>query len=137
MTLIVDSSFLVALYNAEDAFHRQVMRFVDQNSEEWIVSDVVLPETCYLFRRDFGYYGVQRFLENFARLDAQLESLVKGDLDRVRDIAYIYADAQFDVVDCCIMAIAERLDITRIATFDRRDFSIFQPSHCDYLELLP
>ena len=35
------------------------------------------------------------------------------------------------------MAIAERLNITRIATFDRRDFSIFQPSHCDYLELLP
>ena len=137
MTVIVDSSLLVALYNAEDAFHRQAMRFVDQNTEEWIVSDVVLPETCYLFRRDFGYFGVQTFLGNFARLNAQLESLAKEDLDRVRDIANTYADAQFDVVDCCIMAIAERLNVTRIATFDRRDFSIFQPRHCEYLELLP
>ncbi len=48
MTLIVDSSFLVALYNVEDAFHRQALRFGDQNTELWVVPDVVLPETCYL-----------------------------------------------------------------------------------------
>ena len=137
MTLIIDSSFLVALYNVEDAFHRQASSFGDLNTEHWLVPDVVLPETCYLFRRDFGYYGVQRFLEYFARLTAQLESLVKDDLDRVRGIANTYADAEFDIVDCAIMAIAERLNITRVATFDRRDFSIFQPRHCDYLELLP
>ena len=35
------------------------------------------------------------------------------------------------------MTIAERLGVTRIATFDRRDFSIFRPRHCDYLDLLP
>ena len=137
MTLIVDSSFLVALYNVKDASHRRALRFGDQNTEMWVVPDVVLPETCYLFRRDFGYFGVQRFLEYFARLNAQLESLVKEDLDRVRVIANTYADAELDIVDCCIMAIAERMKIVRVATFDRRDFSIFQPSHCDYLEVLP
>ena len=136
MTFIIDSSFLVALYNAEDAFHRQALHLGDQNTELWVVSDVVLPETCYLFKRDFGYFGVQRFLEYFARVNAQLESLSKDDLDRVRDIANTYADAEFDIVDCCIMAIAERLNITRIATLDRRDFSIFQPRHCEFLELL-
>jgi hypothetical protein len=35
------------------------------------------------------------------------------------------------------MAQAERLNIARIATFDRRDFSVFRPKHCEYLELLP
>ena len=48
-----------------------------------------------------------------------------------------YADARFDFVDCCIMALVERLDITQICTFDRRDFGIFRPAHCEYLELLP
>jgi len=48
-----------------------------------------------------------------------------------------YSDAQFDFVDVSIMALAERLHITRICSLDRRDFSIFRPSHCDYLELLP
>ena len=35
------------------------------------------------------------------------------------------------------MAQAERLNITHVATFDHRDFEIFRPTHCDYLELLP
>ena len=60
-----------------------------------------------------------------------------GDLGRARDILIAYDQAEFDIVDCCIMAIAERLNITRIATFDRRDFSIYQPRHCEFLELLP
>jgi len=48
-----------------------------------------------------------------------------------------YADAGFDFVDCCIMALAERLQITPIYTFDHRDFAIFRRQHCPYLELLP
>ncbi len=35
------------------------------------------------------------------------------------------------------MAMTEGLNVTEICTFDRRDFSIFRPTHCDYLELLP
>ena len=64
-------------------------------------------------------------------------SIELDDLNRVREIAIAYADAEFDIVDCCIMAIAERLNVTHIATFDRRDFSVFRPRHCEYLELLP
>lgn len=48
-----------------------------------------------------------------------------------------YRDAELDFVDCCLTALAERLNITRICTFDRRDFSIIRPKHTDYLELLP
>jgi predicted nucleic acid-binding protein len=48
-----------------------------------------------------------------------------------------YQDAVFDFTDVAIMALAERLSITRVCTFDHRDFSIFHPLHCDYLELLP
>jgi hypothetical protein len=35
------------------------------------------------------------------------------------------------------MALSERLNITQIYTFDRRDFTVFRPKHCDYLELMP
>jgi predicted nucleic acid-binding protein len=48
-----------------------------------------------------------------------------------------YATAEFDLVDACIMALSERHEIKQICTFDRRDFSIFRPKHCEYLELLP
>ena len=48
-----------------------------------------------------------------------------------------YKDAEFDFVDCCLMAIAERLNIEDICTFDRRDFAIFRPKHCENFTLLP
>jgi len=48
-----------------------------------------------------------------------------------------YASANLDFVDCCIMALSERLNIVQVGTLDRRDFSIFRPKHVDYLEILP
>ncbi len=48
-----------------------------------------------------------------------------------------YQDAAFDFTDAAIMALTERLNIKRGCTFDRRDFSVFRPLHCEYLELLP
>jgi hypothetical protein len=40
-------------------------------------------------------------------------------------------------VDALIVAMAERLKITRLLTLDRRDFQIIRPKHCDSFELLP
>ncbi len=137
MTLIADSNFVYALYNTNDTHHRHALDFLSQITEVMLVPDLVLPEVCYLITRDLGHGGIQKFLEYFSQLDAPLEPIDMEDLRRARDILVAYADARFDIVDCRIMAIAERLDITRIATFDRRDFGMFQPSHCEYLELLP
>ena len=137
MTFIADSNFVYALYNANDIHHQDGMSLLSQNTEVMLVPDVVLPEVSYLIARDIGHSGMQTFLEHFMQLDVQLEAVGMEDLARVRDIVSAYADARFDIVDCCIMAIAERLNVTRIATFDRRDFSIYKPRHCDYLELLP
>lgn len=47
------------------------------------------------------------------------------------------AEARFDFVDCCLMALCGRLTITRLCTFDRRDFGIFRPNHAESLTLLP
>jgi predicted nucleic acid-binding protein len=48
-----------------------------------------------------------------------------------------YADNKLDFTDAAIVAISERLAITRVYTLDRRDFSVIRPKHCDYFELLP
>ena len=36
-----------------------------------------------------------------------------------------------------VVAIAERLGVTQVATLDRRDFSVVRPRHTDAFELLP
>jgi uncharacterized protein len=66
-----------------------------------------------------------------------IEALTDKDMIRMRQIMNKYKDNQFDFVDTAIMALAERLNITQIMTFDRRDFGAFRPAHCDYFTLLP
>ncbi|MDJ1182374.1 hypothetical protein PMH09_04135 [Roseofilum sp. BLCC_M143] len=44
---------------------------------------------------------------------------------------------RLDFVDASIAAVAERINVTRILTLDRRDFTILRPRHCDYFEILP
>ncbi len=135
--VITDSGFVYAVYNLKDAYHQEAMRFMVTRSENLLVPDVVLPEVCYLVTRDLGYPGLRTFLAYFTQLILRLEPIVMDDIGRVREIVGRYQDARFDIVDCCIMAMAERLNINRIATFDRRDSSIFKLRHCQYLDLLP
>lgn len=63
MTLIADSNFVYALYNANDIHHQAGMSLLSQNTEVMLVPDVVLPEVGYLIARDIGHSGMQTFLE--------------------------------------------------------------------------
>ena len=83
-------------------------------------------------------YG--RAVETFALMQTpafQIVDISPVDRARMSEIMRQYQDAELDIADMAQLALAERLNITRIYTFDRRDFSIFRPTHCDYLELLP
>ncbi len=80
---------------------------------------------------------MRKFIANLIVSGVQIESIKAIDLERVNQILKLYADSQLDFVDAVIVAIAERLRITRVLTLDRRDFSIMRPRHCDYFEILP
>lgn len=40
-------------------------------------------------------------------------------------------------MDARIVAIAERLNVTTIATMNHRDFTVVRPAHCEAFELIP
>lgn len=80
---------------------------------------------------------MRRFVSKMTPDAVQVESVTTEDLARTHEILEQYADSQLDFTDAAIVAIAERLAITRVYTLDRRDFSIIRPSHCDYFELFP
>ncbi len=63
--------------------------------------------------------------------------LTAVDLRRAREVMARYADARLDFADASLVAVAERLKLVKIATVDRRDFSLVQPAHCKHFDLLP
>ncbi|WP_211265622.1 PIN domain-containing protein [Actinacidiphila oryziradicis] len=48
-----------------------------------------------------------------------------------------YADFPLGGVDASVIAVAERFRVDRVATLDRRHFSVVKPSHVPALTLLP
>ncbi len=135
--ILVDSSFLVAFYDRDSNRNQEVSQVARTFREQFLIPQVVLTEVVYLLKRDYGGRSAARFLGEFARTQPDLQDITIVDLKRAAEIMEQYANADFDFVDCCIMALAERLDITEICTLDQRDFSIFRPTHADYLEILP
>jgi predicted nucleic acid-binding protein len=134
---LADTSFLYAVFDKRDSRHALTRTILDASEIQLIIPDVVLGETMYLQKARIGIHGVAISLEGLIAAQIPLQAISYVDLARIREVTETYADAKFDFVDCCIMALSERLNITKICTFDHRDFSIFRPRHCAYLELLP
>ncbi len=137
MTAILDTSFLFALTDLSDRNHNRVLSVAQNINELLVLPTVVLPEVCYLIASRLGHRAMRQFLSNLLDNNIQFESLTPDNLKRVNEILEQYADNQLDFVDAAIVTIAERSNITRILTLDRRDFSLFRPKHCGYFELLP
>jgi len=137
MTALIDTSFLVALTNRNDRNHTRVLTISQTISDVLVLPTVVLPEACYLIASRLGHSTMRRFLIELTASVTKLEAVTSADLQRVNEILDQYADSQLDFVDATIIAIAERENITRIFTLDRRDFTLIRPRHCDYFEILP
>jgi uncharacterized protein len=60
-----------------------------------------------------------------------------GDWLRIAELVATYGDLPLGTVDASVVAAAERLDITDIATVDRRHFGVVRPGHTDAFTLLP
>jgi predicted nucleic acid-binding protein len=137
MTALLDTSFLFALTDQSDRNHQRVLTIAQSVNEPLVLPVVVLPEVCYLIASRLGHQAMCRFVASMTPGTVQVESVTVEDLVRVHEILKQYANNQLDFTDAAIVAIAERLNITRVYTLDRRDFSIIRPSHCDYFELFP
>jgi len=114
-----------------------VSQFIGNDHSIRLIPEIVLPEVAFLLNRAGGIPAVAQFLQAFIVAQPTMQNMLPGDLNRAREIMLAYASARFDLVDCCIMALAERLNVIQVATFDRRDFSIFRLPNGGYLELLP
>jgi predicted nucleic acid-binding protein len=135
--ILIDSSFLFALNSPNDKNRARVTAVSQLNIHEQFVPDIVLAETAYMLRHRIGQAAVWSFLQILSTSRLQLIGVTKSDISRAHDIMIKYKESDFDLADCCIMALSERLSITHICSFDVRDFRIFRPKHCDYLTLLP
>lgn len=137
MTAIVDTNFLVSLANTNEAEHEACVETAQTIRERLVVPHVVLPEAAYLIDKYLGHRAMQAFVMQMSQPAWTLEPLQGNDMPRMAAILDKYHDQRLDFTDAAIVAIAERLNVRRILTLDRRHFSVIRPQHCAAFELLP
>ncbi len=77
------------------------------------------------------------FLADIAGGALEPMSVDAHDWPRIIELTWKYRDLGLGTVDASVIALAERLKLTRIATLDHRHFSVVRPAHVEAFELLP
>jgi predicted nucleic acid-binding protein len=134
--VIVDTGVLVALADRSDRNHRAAAA-VFALPDPRTVPEPVVVEADWMILTHLGVEAEIAFLRALGEGTFAIEAPTARDRHRALELVETYRDARLGYVDAATVAIAERLKDPRIATFDRRDFSLVRPRHVDAFELLP
>jgi predicted nucleic acid-binding protein len=136
MTALIDTGFLLAAISTNDRSH-EACAIILARERQPLLPAATLTELAYMVRRDMGQRAFIRLMRSIFDGELELVFATTDDLQRATDIMEQYLDSKIDFVDCVIVAMAERLNISRILTVDQRDFRIIRPNHISAFEILP
>ncbi|MBA2240530.1 MAG: PIN domain-containing protein [Solirubrobacterales bacterium] len=134
---MLDSGPLYAYVDADDEHHAASLELLETARGPLLVPTMVVSEVSYLIESRLGWQAEVRFLGDLASGAFVLEAPAAADWIRIAELVARYRDLPLGTVDASVIACAERLGLTAVATTDRRHFSVVRPVHCEALELLP
>lgn len=137
MALILDTGPVLALLNAADRNHQACLKLVDEIGEPLVVPAPTLIEIDYWVRKGLDLSIWRAFVEDIVAGAYRLEQATHDDIARAVELQDQYTSLDLGFVDASVIALCERLNEPKVATLDRRDFSVVVPRHVPALELLP
>jgi len=135
--LLVDTGPLYAAADANDADHAAAVHLLESVALPLVVPILVVPEVSYLLAKRLGPAAEARFVARIGTDELVPEQVHAVDWARIGALVARYRDLPLGTVDASIVAAAERLGVTRIATLDHRHFGVVRPAHVDAFELVP
>lgn len=135
--LIVDTGPLVAIADADDRHHRVCVDLVAGDVGPLLTTALVVAEAGWLIRRQLSIEAEVALYRSIAAAQLHIEPLSERDWDRVGDLLEQYSDLGLDAADASVVAVAERLGLTTVATLDVPDFHVVRPRHCPAFTLVP
>ncbi len=135
--LIVDTGPLVAAADRTDRHHRVCLELLETATGPLVTTAMVVAEVVYLLTREIGPHAEPALYDAIIDGALTVEPLTASDWQRVRELVDRYQDMPLGGTDASLIAIAERLDTTRIATLDHAHFTVVRPAHCTAFDLVP
>ncbi len=138
--IVCDTGPLVAAALANDDHHHACVELftgLHLARRPLLVPVTVVAEVGYLLGREAGPKVESLFLDSVAAGDFTLVDLTAADFARAAELVRRYGDLPLGTTDATVVAAAERLGVTEVATLDRRHFTVIRPRHITALTLLP
>jgi len=133
--VIADTSGIIAFLDRDDQYNSLAVNIV--KNYQIFIPATVLPEVDYLATKYLGEKVARSFLEDLGDGYFTYLSLDLDDIKKATFIMARYKDLPLGFVDASLIVLAERHQIKRILTLDRRHFNLLQSELINYLEILP
>jgi uncharacterized protein len=121
-SIAVDAGPLIALFDRDDRHHRRAVEFVGACRSRLVTNMPVLTEATFLLRFSVE---AQRDLLLWAHRSLDIDQATPADLPRIAALLDKYRDLPADFADASLIALAERLNLSRVASVDS-DFDIYR-----------
>jgi predicted nucleic acid-binding protein len=133
--VLVDAGPMVALLDQGDPRHADCVEALKTLGDRLVTVWPAFTEAMYLLGSTWrGQKALWSRLETGALALAPLD---EDDAPRMRELMEKYGDLPMDLADAALVRVAEREDVTRIFTLDRRHFSVYRPGRRRRFAILP
>jgi predicted nucleic acid-binding protein len=135
MSVLLDTGIVYAYYDRSDRWHARARTLILSEQRGLILPAPVIPEVDHLLAVRLGAKSRFTFYAGIVEGAYLVADLSRDGYARVADLNRRFDDLGLGFVDAAIVAIAETLGLSRVATTDRRHFAPLAAALS--LELIP
>lgn len=122
MSVLLDTGIVYAYYDRDDDWHERARTLLKGEPHGLILPAPVIPEVDHLLSQRLGPKSRMTFYTGMVEGYYLIVDLPRDAYGRVAELNRRFEDANLGFVDAAIVALAEALGLSRIATTDRRHF---------------
>jgi len=134
--LLVDTGTFIAAGDRHEPHHQSCGDLLRSRTDLAVVAPVV-AETAWLVEDRLGPHAEASFLRLVTSDRFDIVDLVLDDYGRCLELIETYDNLGLGFVDSSIIAVAERLGQSTLATLNHRDFAVVRRAHRDAFDLIP
>jgi predicted nucleic acid-binding protein len=135
VSLLLDTGIVYAYYDRSDAWHARARELMQREARGLILPAPIIAEVDHLLGARLGEPGRFSLYAGITGNHYFIADLPRPAYARVAEIAGRFPALRLGFVDASIVALAESLNVRRVATADRRHFVPLAQAFG--LELLP
>lgn len=137
--IVVDAGPLIAMVSRKDDHHQSVVAWLETAAlRDLLVPSLVLTEVCQYIEKHLGGQAEAAFIEELMRSPQfKIYHPMDDDFRRMAVLMRQYSDWPLGLADAAVVATAERVKTTEVATVDRRHFEHIKPVHVSYFTIYP